>query len=209
MIKSRSSDSIADTSEYRADENLQFYIPRAKDGYRKVIRRCWYCRRPFDTDIDSLEISCDRPDCRGKELANACERAMNDLLQDLMEHCGCRFKISSKRFEKPIRCLFVDGEVLFVAKDIHEALDHKNFSEAEFYPLSFLSALPEAKALTEWMTGVVLPVINDYSKYVSGEEAAPMLILPDGTNLVFVDADDYPHNFSHNETICVQSHISI
>ena len=136
---------------------------------------------------------------------------MNTLLQDLTEHCGCRFKISAKRFEKPIRCLFIDGEISFIAKDIQAALEHKNLSEAkaEFYPLSFLSTLPAAKAFAEWMTSIVLPAVNEYSKYISGNEAAPMLILPDGTNLVFVDVDDHPYDFSHNEKICVQSHISI
>lgn len=62
---------------------------------------------------------------------------------------------------------------------------------------------------TEWIEEKVLPAIHDYSKFIIPDAAAPELLLPDGTGLVFVNAYDLPYDFSHNDEIRIYRHICI
>ncbi|MBR1580900.1 MAG: HNH endonuclease [Selenomonadaceae bacterium] len=208
----------------------------------KVVRICFFCHRPFETDIDSMEVACNRSDCRGREVAAAYDHAMNNVVRDLTEHCGCFFKFFSQRFDKPIRCLYLDGEIWFIAIDVAKTLGYKDPSKAVrahvkpahrrtidrtdffdrkqatasdavaginkminvidepgFYRLCSSSKLPEAEAFIEWVTGIVLPAIRKYGQYVFTDMAAPVLLLPEDTSLVLVNAADEPFCFSDDE----------
>lgn len=108
--------------------------------------------------------------------------------------------ISSPEFGE-IRSVMVNGEPLFVAKDVCEALDIKfhrdviakldddergrsvvvdtlggrqpmaTVNESGLYTLIFQSRKPEARAFRKWVTQEVLPNIRKYGFYMTPEKA--------------------------------------
>ena len=208
---------VVSLKEALAVESDSAEILRAESDDKRI-RICFFCHRPFETDVDSMEVACGRSDCAGKAVAAAYEHAKNNALKDLVDHCGGVFEFFSKKFKRLIRCLFIDGKIYFVARDVAIALGYKNpleairkhvkkdhkfwsemltpggkqkvivIDEAGFYRLSFSSKLPEAEAFTEWVTSVVLPALRKYGQFIITDETAPPMLLPEDTVLVRADA---------------------
>ena len=109
-------------------------IPRVAGVGTRVIRHCYYCHRPFETFINRPSVSCNRPDCQGRSVANAYEQAKLFANREAMKHRlnvnGGIFNFFSKKIKKHVRCLLIGNEVWFVANDVCEALGYKNPRDA-------------------------------------------------------------------------------
>ena len=112
--------------------NTEDDIPRIKKEGKKVIRYCFFCHRPFETAIVDEQVACPRPDCDGKKVIKAYEQAKAYAFRDKLKSNGGFLNRLYKQFNKNIRCLFIKGEIWFVAKDVAEALDYKNTEKAIF-----------------------------------------------------------------------------
>lgn len=111
-----------------ADESEN--IPRVLDDPTQVVRYCFFCHRPFVTKRNKDTVSCARPDCAGRSVANAYEQAKLFVMKQRIDHCGGVFKFVSRKIQKDIRCLFIDGKIWFVAKDVAAALGYKDTKKA-------------------------------------------------------------------------------
>ena len=195
----------------------------------KVIRRCFFCNRPFETDINSMEVACGRSDCQGKKYVTAIENARTDVLKKLTESGEGFFRFSSACFQSAIRCVFIDNEVWFIADDVCKILGCKNSDEVfvgysneetvRNHKLNSSVGISEVGIINrtglhslalklkkvgrfeDWFDNVVVPAIQQYTRYFFDDEAAPILSLSDGTTLEFVDADCDPFTFSENDPV--------
>lgn len=101
---------------------------------------------------------------------------------------------------KTIRTVTIDDDIMFIAKDVAEALGYKDtnqairrhcddtinlpvemtasldsrlklISESDVYSLIFGSKIPSAKAFKRWVTKEVLPNLRKHGGYMVGQEA--------------------------------------
>ena len=224
---SKENDSIAEDGHAKTE--MHYYIPRVEDTKQKVIRHCFFCHRPFETDVNDEQVACLRPDCNGKKFIHAYENAKAYALKEKMK-CYCGFiKFISNEIQKDIRCLLIDGEFWFVARDVCAALGFgnsrqalathvfpedkstakldtlggsQNFSiinESGMYSLIFGSKLPSAKQFKRWVTSVLLPSLRKSGQFIITEETAPPVPFPDDATFILVDINDQPFSFSTDE----------
>mgnify|MGYP002625325554 CR=1 FL=1 len=218
-------------------ENKLEELPRISGWGETTIRYCVFCKRPFEAPINTNVTMCGRPDCAGQRLIRAHEQAIAFIHKEREKRFNGLLKFTFRRMKQNIRCLFIDGEIWFIARDVAEALGYKNpleairehvkpkhkgvremltpggkqkliiIDEAGFYRLCFTSKLPEAEAFTEWVTSVVLPTLRKYGRFVISDETVPPIPLPEGTTLELVDTNDQPFSFSTDEREFMQKFI--
>jgi len=110
---------------------------------------------------------------------------------------------------KQVRTVVVNKELMFIAKDVCEILEHTNsrvaisrldedevrkvyvtdamgrdqetnaVTEAGLYSLVITSNLPEAKTFKRWITHEVIPTIHKHGAYMTPEKIAEVLLNPD------------------------------
>ena len=107
---------------------------------------------------------------------------------------------------KQVRTVLVNKELMFIAKDVCEILEHTNsrvaisrldedevrkvyitdamgrdqetnaVTEAGLYSLVIASNLPEAKTFKRWITHEVIPAIHKHGAYMTPEKIAEVLL---------------------------------
>ena len=217
--------------------NAEEDIPRVSGDGAKTIRYCFFCHRPFEALISKETVTCGRPDCAGRLVVNAYEQAKMFAAKQKWEHCGGVFRFFSKKIKATVRCLFIDGEIWFVAKDVCDVLEYKNsrdalskhvdpedkgvakrdtlggpqnvaiINESGFYSLVLGSKLPSAREFKHWVTSVVLPSLRKYGRFIITDENPMPMPLPEDTTFVLVDINDQPFSFSTDERDFMQKFI--